>query len=149
MWYLWFSICDFKSEWMTEWLREMDIFWFSNRYCWPIRPIHCFGDNFFVLLVCYFIENYKEQYNNTLPHRKSKAEKMSYDTSRVSEYLSRIETLAEDILSDKHSMTELDRRRNKNREAIRHLINEEKEKSASKQVTTSMMLAKWVWRRRS
>ena len=62
---------------------------------------------------------------------------MSYDTSRVSEYLSRIETLAEDILSDKHSMTELDRRRNKNREAIRHLINEEKEKSASKQVTTT------------
>ena len=76
-------------------------------------------------------------YSNILWRRETKAEKMSYDTSRVSEYLSRIETLAEDILSDKHSMTELDRRRNKNREAIRHLINEEKEKSASKQVTTT------------
>ena len=59
---------------------------------------------------------------------------MSDDIERVSEYLSRVETLAEDILSDKHSMTELDKRRNKNREAIRHLINEQKGKTPSKQV---------------
>lgn len=58
---------------------------------------------------------------------------MSDDIERVSEYLSRVETLAEDILSDKHSMTELDKRRNKNREAIRHLINEQKGKTPSKQ----------------
>ena len=59
---------------------------------------------------------------------------MSDDIERVSEYLSRVETLAEDILSDKHSMTELDKRRNKNREAIRHLINGQKGKTPSKQV---------------
>merc|ERR1719228_1811423 len=58
---------------------------------------------------------------------------MSYDTERVADYLSRVETIAEDILSDKHSMTELDKRRNKNREAIRYLTNELKVKTPSKQ----------------
>ena len=65
---------------------------------------------------------------------------MSYDTERVADYLSRVETLAEDILSDKHSMTELDRRRNKNREAIRHLINEQKGKTPSKQVGSGSLV---------
>ena len=59
---------------------------------------------------------------------------MSYDSERVAEYLCRVETLAEDILADKHSMTELDRRRNKNREAMRQLMNEEKEAKGKKQV---------------
>ena len=61
-------------------------------------------------------------------------DKMSYDSERVAEYLCRVETLAEDILADKHSMTELDRRRNKNREAMRQLMNEQKEAKGKKQV---------------
>merc|ERR1712168_45431 len=63
-------------------------------------------------------------------------DKMSYDSERVAEYLCRVETLAEDILADKHSMTELDRRRNKNREAMRQLMNEQKEAKGKKQKPT-------------
>ena len=62
---------------------------------------------------------------------------MNYDSDRVAEYLTRVEALAEDILSDKHSMTELDRRRNKNREAIRVLMNETKGMPDRKRVRLS------------
>ena len=71
---------------------------------------------------------------------------MNYDSDRVAEYLTSVEALAEDILSDKHSMTELDRRRNKNREAIRVLMNETKGMPDRKRVRLSFhMLWGWNW----
>ncbi|XP_033101552.1 p53 and DNA damage-regulated protein 1-like [Anneissia japonica] len=46
---------------------------------------------------------------------------MALDTQTVLRHFSELEELAEDILSDKHQVVELDKKRNKNREALRAL----------------------------
>jgi len=46
---------------------------------------------------------------------------MARDPERVVQYLGELEEVAEDVLTDKHQIVDLDRRRNKNREAIRAL----------------------------
>ncbi|XP_071959136.1 p53 and DNA damage-regulated protein 1-like [Antedon mediterranea] len=57
---------------------------------------------------------------------------MAFDTQTVIRHFSELEELAEDILSDKHQVVELDKKRNKNREAIRALSNIKIENSKTK-----------------
>ncbi|XP_078457970.1 p53 and DNA damage-regulated protein 1 isoform X3 [Lampetra planeri] len=44
---------------------------------------------------------------------------MTADAQFLITYLTEVETLAEDLLADKHQMVDLDRKRNSNREALR------------------------------
>jgi hypothetical protein len=44
---------------------------------------------------------------------------MEKDTSLVIDYLQQVETLAEDVLADKREIIELNKKRDKNREALR------------------------------
>jgi hypothetical protein len=44
---------------------------------------------------------------------------MAKDTGVIIEYLQQVETLAEDVLADKREIIELNKKRDKNREAIR------------------------------
>lgn len=53
--------------------------------------------------------------------------RMNPTATRVKEFLSEIESTAESILADKEQVVELDRRRQKNREALRCLQNAEQE----------------------
>lgn len=44
---------------------------------------------------------------------------MDLDTSHLLEYLAQVEEVAEDILADKQNLIDLDKKRQKTREAIR------------------------------
>lgn len=46
---------------------------------------------------------------------------MDNNTSKVIDYLQQVETLAEDVLSDRREIIELNKKRDKNREALRHV----------------------------
>lgn len=47
---------------------------------------------------------------------------MDITSDKVLPYLTQVEQVAEEIIADKHQMVDLDRRRQKTREAIRYLI---------------------------
>ncbi|XP_076306005.1 pdrg1 prefoldin-like subunit [Tachypleus tridentatus] len=49
---------------------------------------------------------------------------MNRGTDQLLQYLSEVEEVAEDILADKNQLVDLDRKRNKNREALRALDKE-------------------------
>ncbi|XP_013781466.1 p53 and DNA damage-regulated protein 1-like [Limulus polyphemus] len=49
---------------------------------------------------------------------------MNQGTDKLLQYLSEVEEVAEDILTDKNQLVDLDRKRNKNREALRALDKE-------------------------
>ncbi|KAL5019413.1 hypothetical protein ScPMuIL_005135 [Solemya velum] len=53
---------------------------------------------------------------------------MDLDTSHLLEYLAQVEEVAEDILADKQNLIDLDKKRQKTREAIRKLRNEQESK---------------------
>ena len=55
------------------------------------------------------------------------------DSGRLLEHLREIEEAAEEVLSEKQEIVDLDRKRNQNREAIRALSNESEKKDKSEQ----------------
>ena len=46
----------------------------------------------------------------------------THDQAKVIEYMKQIEILAEDILSDRREIIEINKKRDKNREAIRQIL---------------------------